>query len=62
VGKLKRITEVKAGVLVVGWEFDDLVVDAMGEAWLMSWSRLIIMLFQVVKVHTMTTGCFQRSQ
>jgi hypothetical protein len=30
VGKLKRITEVKAGVLVVGWEFDDLVVDAMG--------------------------------
>jgi hypothetical protein len=28
---LKRITEVKAGVLVVWWEFDGLVVDAMGD-------------------------------
>jgi hypothetical protein len=58
---LKRITEVKAGVLVVWWEFDDLVVDAMGDM-----IDVTITIdhhaFQVVKVFTMTTGCFQRSQ
>jgi len=56
---LKRITEVKAGV--VWWEFDDLVVDAMGDMIDVT-VTIDHHAFQVVKVFTMTTGCFQRSQ